>query len=237
MIRRTGVLVAIIALASVTAQADIAVEFGRGAEKLTALDFSGDVSERQQVVIDFFDDDPRDLASFLCYEAELRGLENRVQRGVGIDCLGISPVISIPLVGPLGPEHGTPGGPVNGDALSPQIDAVTFFFFPGGHLVADGLTTVRPIFDGVGDGLDGGAGPFGAITHITGSIPGHASNIVDASGRFESLAGHARVRLSGAVNTESFFTEDGLPMAFSCYFTIMNGGRGHSGRGHSGRMR
>jgi hypothetical protein len=37
------------------------------------------------------------------------------------------------------------------------------------------------------------------------------------------------VRLSGAVNTDSFFTEDGLPMAFSCYFTIMNGNRGRTG--------
>jgi len=229
MFLRTALLVVIFASASVTAQADIAVEFGRGAEKLTVLDFSGDVSERQQVVIDFFDDDPRDLASFLCYESELRGLENRARRGVGIDCLAISPVLSIPLMGALGDEHGTPGGPVNGDALSPQIDAVTFFFFQGGHIVADGLTTVRPIFDGVGDGLTGGAGPFGAITHITGSFPGYDSNIVDASGRFEELAGRARVRLSGAVNTDTFFTEDGNPMAFSCYFTIMNGNRGRSG--------
>jgi hypothetical protein len=229
MFLRTVLLVVVFALASVTAQADIAVEFGRGAEKLTVLDFSGDISERQQLVVEFFDDDPRDLASFLCYESELRGLENRVQRGIGIDCLAITPVISTPLVGPLGPEHGTPGGPVNGDALSPQIDAVTFFFFPGGHIVADGLTTVRPVFDGVGDGLTGGEGPFGAITHITGSIPGYDSNIVEASGRFESLAGRARVRLSGAVNTDSFFTEDGLPMAFSCYFTIMNGNRGRTG--------
>lgn len=229
MFLRTGLLVVVFALASVAAQADIAVEFGRGGDLIFALDFSGEVSERQQVVIDFFNDDPRDLSSFLCYEAELRDLENRVQRGVGIDCLAITPVISTPLVGGLGPEHGTPGGPVNGDALSPQIDAVTFFFFPGGHLVADGLTTVRPIFDGVGDGLTGGAGPFGAITHITGSIPGHAPSIVEASGRFGRMAGRARVRLSGAVNTDSFFTEDGLPMAFSCYFVIMNGGRGQAG--------
>jgi len=228
MFRRTVLFLAVLALASVGAQADIAVEFGRGGELIFALDFSGDVSERQQVVIDFFEDDPRELSSFLCYEAKLRGLENRVQRGVGIDCLAITPVISTPLVGGLGPEHGTPGGPVMGDALSPQIDAVTFFFLPGGHLVADGLTTVRPIFDGVGDGLAGGAGPFGAMTHITGSIPGDDSNIVDASGRFERMAGRAKVRLSGAVNTDSFFTEDGLPMSFSCYFVIMNGSRGRS---------
>jgi hypothetical protein len=230
-------LVALVALVSVTAQADIAVEFGRGAEKLTALDFSGDVTATQQVVIDFFEDDPRDLESFLCYESELRSLENRAKRGVGIDCLAISPVISIPLEGPLGNEHGTPGVPINGDALSPQIDAVTFFFLPGGHVVADGLTSVRPIFDGVGDGLTGGEGPFGAITHITGSIPGDASNIVGGSGRFKHLVGRARVRLSGAVNTDSFFTEEGFPMAFTCYFVIMNRDQGQSNRGQSRRVR
>ncbi|MEA3273737.1 MAG: hypothetical protein U9Q81_00235 [Pseudomonadota bacterium] len=87
--------------------------------------------------------------------------------------------------------------------------------------MADGFTTVRPIFNGIGDGLAGGEGPFGAITHITGSIPGDASNIVEASGRFEDLVGQGRVRLSGAVNTDSFFTEEGFPMAFTCYFTIM----------------
>ena len=37
MFLRTVLLVVVFALASVTAQADIAVEFGRGAEKLTVL--------------------------------------------------------------------------------------------------------------------------------------------------------------------------------------------------------
>lgn len=213
----------VFAFAVLTAHADIAVEFGRGAEKLTAIDFGGELTVKQQIVVDFFDSDPRDLSGFLCYEADLRSIESRVRRGTGIDCLGITPVISPPIVGQgIADEHGTPGGPVMGDALSPQIDAVTFFFLPGGHLVADGLTTARPIFDGVGDGIDaaGDAGPFGAITHITGSIPGNASNVVAGSGRFANHVGRARVRLSGAVNTDEFFTGEGLPMAFSCYFTI-----------------
>ncbi|MEA3273738.1 MAG: hypothetical protein U9Q81_00240 [Pseudomonadota bacterium] len=58
----------------VTAQADIAVEFGHGAQKLSVIDFTGDVSQIQEVVIGFFDDDLRDLESFACYQAELRGL-------------------------------------------------------------------------------------------------------------------------------------------------------------------
>jgi hypothetical protein len=217
---------------SVPVYADIAVEFGRGAEHLFTIDFSGDVTPEQQVVIDFFGDpeEARELSAFVCYEAELRDLENRKVRGIGVDCLQINPTISPVLTGALaGDEHATPGLPA-GSALSPQIDAVTFFFFPGGHLVADGNTTVRPIFDGVGDGLDGGVGPFGAITHLTASIPGAASNIVDGSGRFRNLVGRGKVRLSGAVNTDMFFTApSGNPMAFSCIFNILNGGRGKSG--------
>lgn len=228
-----GIVVLALIVPSAPALADIAVEFGRGATKLLPLNIdetSAPSNEMQAVVIDFFQRDNRDLAAFLCYEAELRDLQNRKVRGYGVDCLGINPVISTPLVGPLGTEHGTPGGPVNGDALSPQIDAITFFFFPGGHFVADGLTTVRPIFDGVGDGKDAGGnpGPFGAITHITGSIPGAGSYISEASGRYRKLAGKGRVRLSGAVNTDDFFSN--LSMSFSCYFTILNGkGRGHGG--------
>jgi hypothetical protein len=78
------------------------------------------------------------------------------------------------------------------------------------------LTTVRPVFDGVGTG--DADGPFGEVTHITGSIPGTGSNIVAASGRFKKLKNRGQVRLSGAVNTDSFF--DTGEMAFSCIFVI-----------------
>ena len=119
-----------------------------------------------------------------------------------------------------------------------EIDAVTFFFFPGGHIVADGYTTVRAIFDDIGNGLDGNgeAGVLVQITHLTASIPGKQSNIVDASGRFRGLVGTGHVRLSGAVNTDDFFIDNNdidpntnNPMAFSCYFAFSNGGRGRSG--------
>ena len=50
------------------------------------------------------------------------------------------------------------------------VFTLRLFFFRHGHIVADGLTTVRPVFDGVGSG--GAGGPIGEVTHITGSIPG-----------------------------------------------------------------
>jgi hypothetical protein len=204
--------------------ADLSFEFGNGAEPLSAIDFQGgDLSENQQVAVDFFNDDAREITDFLCYESTLKSLGILgVDLGSGIDCLSISPVLSEPLTGDLGDEHATPETPAGLKALSPQIDAVTFFFIAGEYLVVDGNTTVRPIFDGVGDGLAGGAGPFGAITHITGSIPGNDSNIVAASGELQHLVGKSRVRLSGAVNTDEFFTSgDDHLMTFSCYFTII----------------
>jgi hypothetical protein len=207
--------------AAIPAQADMAVEFGRGSELIAPLNIDEDttgVSKRQTVVIEFFSKDvDRDLAEFVCYEAELRDLKTRRIVGYGIDCLGISPVLSEPLMGDLGDEHVTMGTPMGDKALSPQIDAVTFFFFPAGHIVVDGLTTVRPVFDGVGSG--GPGGPFGDITHITGSIPGAASNIVDGSRRFTKLVGKGKVRLSGAVNTDSFFATGEI--AFSCIFVFI----------------
>ena len=207
---------------AIPAQADIPVEFGRGGKLIGALDIDEDTvgaSKRQRVVIDFFRGDDRDLGDFLCYEAKLRSLRSRRVVGHGIDCLNISPTVSDPLPGALvGDEHGTPA--LGGSALSPQIDAVTFFFFRHGHIVADGLTTVRPVFDGVGSG--GAGGPIGEVTHITGSIPGAESNIVAASGWYKKLRNRGRVRLSGAVNTDSFFETDDHQMAFSCIFVIMD---------------
>jgi hypothetical protein len=221
--KKATLLMAVMVLlaAAIPAQADIPVEFGRGSELIGALSIdesTSGVSERQTVVIEFFRKDPRDLADFLCYEAELRELQNRNVVGYGIDCLAISPTLSDPLPGALaGDEHETPG--LGGQALSPQIDAVTFFFLPSGHLVADGLTTVRPVFDGVGSG--GVNGPIGKITHITGSIPGNKPNLVAASGIYKALKSKAKVRLSGAVNTDSFFTTNDNQMAFSCIFVVI----------------
>jgi len=186
-------------LLAAPAQADLAVQLGGTA---LANDFSDLTMAQQQVIEDFFADPDlaggRVLEDFLCYVLPLEDLESGVSIGTGADCLRIFDVA----------EDATPG--VSTPAISPMIDAVTFFFLPGGHFTADGLTSVRPFFTGVGD-----AG--GEVTHMTGSIPASSgpSGIVDGSGRFDGSTG--KVRLSGAVNLSDFFTA-GNPIFFSCLF-------------------
>jgi len=199
----TILIIAVLAIA-VPAQADIAFKLEG---ELTA----GDLSDATEVVVEaFFEDDDREQSDFACFEGDLLNLETGRVVGIGVDCLWVTDA----------PADATPGvatiddGAGNQIAISPQIDAVTFFFLPGGYLVNDGLTTVRPFFVGIGDG-------DGRYTHMTGSMPGDTPTVVDATGRFAKTAGRASVRLSGAVNTSRLFT-DGI-IDFSCMFVVENG--------------
>lgn len=168
------------------AHADIAVKF------LGDIEPNNLSPKYDDVVKEFFDDDPTNLG-FNCFQGDLLGLQNGWKVGVGVDCLNVT-----------GKEDGA------------EIDAITFFFFPGGHIVNSGKTTVRAFFSGVGDG-DGSPGE-GSVTHLTGSIPGELPTIVDASGKFSKLVDKGNVRLSGAVDLS-------LPNSifFSCLFVIQNG--------------
>lgn len=192
-----ALLVALLLVAP--AQAGLAVQLGGTA---SANDFTDLTLAQKQVIEDFFTNPDlagdRVLEDFLCYVLPLEALESGVTIGVGADCLRIFDVA----------EDTTSG--VSAPAISPMIDAVTFFFLPGGHFTADGLTTVRPFFTGVGDAE-------GEVTHITGSIPANSGpgGIVDGSRRFAGATGN--VRLSGAVNLSEFFTA-GNPIFFSCLF-------------------
>jgi hypothetical protein len=194
-------------LVTVPAQAGFAVQLQGTAQ---ANDFRGLTAAQQAVIADFFADedlaDGRVLADFLCYVLPLEDLQSGVTVGTGADCLRIFDVA----------EDATPG--VNSPAISPMVDAVTFFFLPGGHFTADGMTTVRPFFTGIGDAE-------GEVTHLTGSIAptGRSGGIVDGSGRFARVSGS--VRLSGAVNLGEFFT-DGNPIYFSCLFIAEFDSRG-----------
>jgi hypothetical protein len=182
------------------------------------LKFVGDLTadalspQYEAVVNDFFDNDPRSRGDFQCFEGNLLNLHNGKKVGVGVDCLSVAGIADTTSGDTTGgtPDFGLVQNTVN---LSAAIDAVTFFFLPRGHLVSDGLTTVRPFFEGIGNG-DGTAGE-GSVTHLTGSIPGEAPTIVDGSGPFTKLVGVGNVRLSGAVNLS-------LPSStfFSCLFVI-----------------
>lgn len=203
----TILIIAVLAIA-VPAQADIAFKLEG---ELTA----GDLSDETEAVVDAFfaglpDDDDREQSNFACFEGDLLNLETGRVVGIGVDCLWVTGA----------PADATPGvatiddGDGNQIAISPQIDAVTFFFLPGGYLVNDGLTTVRPFFVDIGDG-------DGRYTHMTGSMPGDTPTVVYATGRFAKTAGRVSVRLSGAVNTSRLFT-DGI-IDFSCMFVVENG--------------
>jgi len=96
----------------------------------------------------------------------------------------------------------TPSGSDNGVMLT----GTTFFFFPGGTLISQGLTTVQPVLHGSSD-----------FTHITGAIPSaNDDGVIYGDGKFKKAAGP--VRLSGAVNL-SALDSDGL-MTFDCVFII-----------------
>lgn len=82
------------------------------------------------------------------------------------------------------------------------VDRTTYFQFPQGELVANGITTVQPI-------LAGSPG----TTHIIGDIPEESANsIVSGTRRFAGATG--RVRLSGAANLAV------SPAVFNCIFVI-----------------
>ena len=87
-----------------------------------------------------------------------------------------------------------------------MLTGTTFFFFKGGTLVSQGLTTVQPVLHGSAD-----------FTHITGAVPSPSGNgVIYADGKFQNADGP--VRLSGAVNLGAL-DSDGL-ITFDCVFII-----------------
>jgi hypothetical protein len=87
-----------------------------------------------------------------------------------------------------------------------MLTGTTFFFFPGGTLISQGLTTVQPVLHGSAD-----------FTHITGAVPSSVDNgVIYGDGKFKNAEGP--VRLSGAVNL-SLLSSDGI-ITFDCVFII-----------------
>ena len=69
-----------------------------------------------------------------------------------------------------------------------SLTATSFFHFPGGTLVSQGLVTVQPKLHGLEE-----------FTHVTGAAPSPSeNNVIYGDGRFKDAAGS--VRLSGLVN-------------------------------------
>lgn len=123
------------------------------------------------------------LGGFLCFETALFDAHTDKVIGTGTDCLEI----------------------VASDGPSFSINRVTIFNFPQGRLVANGLTTVVPIF--------GASSPDS--THVVGDVDDEGpNNIVSGTGKFAGASGD--VRLSGAVDLSLF----PATMGFNCIFVI-----------------
>lgn len=87
-----------------------------------------------------------------------------------------------------------------------MLTGTTFFYFPGGTLISQGLTTVQPVLHGSSD-----------FTHITGAVPSPGGNgVVYGDGKFKNATGP--VRLSGAVNLGAL-NSAGM-ITFDCVFII-----------------
>jgi hypothetical protein len=90
-----------------------------------------------------------------------------------------------------------------------SLTATTFFYFPGGTLVSQGLVTVQPKLPGlVRNGLE-------EFSHVTGAAPSLSENsVIYGDRKFKKAAGS--VRLSGLVNLGNFPSS----IDFDCVFII-----------------
>jgi len=122
----------------------------------------------------------------LCFDVDLVDAKTGNAIGTASDCLsGIAPSVT---------DNGV------------MLTGTTFFFFPGGTLVSQGLTTVQPVLHGSPD-----------FTHITGAVPSPSDEgVIYGDGKFKNASGP--VRLSGAVNL-SMLDSDGQ-ITFDCVFII-----------------
>ena len=135
---------------------------------------------------DLFNDFGLTPLDAVCFDVDLIDAKTGNGIGTSIDCLS-----SI-----------TPSVTDNGVMLT----GTTFFFFPGGTLISQGLTTVQPVLHGSAD-----------FTHITGAVPSPTDEgVVYGDGKFKNATGP--VRLSGAVNL-GLLNSDGK-ITFDCVFII-----------------
>ena len=132
------------------------------------------------------EDELAELGGATCFDIDLIDAKTGNVIGSGADCL----------------SRVTPSETDNGMLLT----ATTFFYFPGGTLVSQGLVTVQPK---VPDSLE-------EFTHVTGAAPAPSeNNVIYGDRKFKKAAGS--VRLSGLVNLSQF--NSGV-IDFDCVFII-----------------
>jgi len=131
------------------------------------------------------DDELAELGGATCFDIDLIDAKTGNVIGSGADCLS--------RVNPSMTDNGM------------SLTATTFFYFPGGTLVSQGLVTVQPKLDGLEE-----------FTHVTGAAPSPSENsVIYGDRKFKKAAGS--VRLSGLVNLSEFGS--GV-IDFDCVFII-----------------
>lgn len=124
-------------------------------------------------------------AGVICFDMDLIDAKTGNVIGSGSDCL----------------SNVSPSATDNGLAMT----ATSFFHFPGGTVVSEGLVTVQPVLHGASE-----------YTHVTGAAPSPTeNNVIYGDGKFSGAAGS--VRLSGLVNMANFGS--GI-ILFDCLFVI-----------------
>lgn len=127
---------------------------------------------------------------YACFRMDMRDPVSGSVIGTGTDCL-IFHDIPGRIVSADGLAHGAAFQNLAGDVA---VEAVSVFDFGAGDIIVTaGLTTVRPMLDGFGNG----GAP--ARTHVTGSIPdASAGSVLLAEGAYAGRQGP--VRVSGALS-------------------------------------
>jgi hypothetical protein len=122
----------------------------------------------------------------LCFDIDLVDVKTGNVIGSGSDCLS----------------------DINSDdgGMSMALTATSFFHFPGGTLVSQGLVTVQPKLHGLEE-----------FTHVVGAAPSPSeNNVIYGDGKFKDANGS--VRLSGLVNLGRLGSA-GI-IGFDCVFII-----------------
>ena len=126
-----------------------------------------------------------------CWDFDMLDIKTGNSIGDVTDCAAIVDVVG-----------GAPGEPDTGYA----VIGTTFFYFPGGTVVARVYTTVQPVTHG---------SPL--FSHITGAVPLEGTdNVLYGDGKFKGASG--TVRFSGGGDLSTFF-DDGI-IYIDCIFTL-----------------
>jgi len=134
------------------------------------------------------DEELAELGGATCFDMDLVDARTGWVIGTGADCLS--------LVTPSKTDSGM------------SLTATTFFYFPGGTLVSQGLVTVQPVLTNKTENPQ--------FTHVTGAAPlPSEKNVIYGDRRFRKATGS--VRLSGLVNLSQF---NAGVIDFDCVFII-----------------